>query len=91
MLISTREIRFKARPELDTNVFNDWARGKISEDVAAKYITNNNEINPPLTKDEFVELAHGLGYWQMGTMPEEIFDEIESYILRKETQRAEKH
>lgn len=86
MQLSTRKIKFKCRPYLDTKVFEDWAEGRIDESTAAVYVSNNNEIAPLLTDEEFIEIAHNCGFWKMGTMPNEMIVAMENYRIRKEEQ-----
>lgn len=49
----------------DVRTFMSWEKEKITTVMAAKRIARNNEWEE-LTTDEFIELAHCLGYWRKG-------------------------
>lgn len=49
----------------DVRTFKAWEKEEITVVMAAKRIARNNEWEE-LTTDEFVELAHSLGYWRKG-------------------------
>ena len=91
MILKNRDVSFKCCYELDVKVFKDWAGGLIASEVGAKYISNNNEIYPPLTSEEFVEMAHKFGYWQLETIPNELLIAMDNYRIRKEKELQEKN
>lgn len=49
----------------DVRTFKAWEKEEITVVMAAKRIARNNEWEE-LTTDEFIELAHSLGYWRKG-------------------------
>lgn len=55
---------------IDRSIFRTWASGSITAHSAMIRMMSNNHWLQELTDDGFIELAHSLGYWRPGKLPE---------------------
>lgn len=53
----------------DVKTLKAWEKGQIVSVIAAKRIASNNEWDN-FKEDEFIQLAHSLGYWRKGKYEE---------------------
>jgi hypothetical protein len=83
MELSTRIISLKGKAWVDTRTLQTWESRQITSAAAAKFVTSNNAIDPPLTAEEFEEFAHRLGFFQLGVDP----DEWRNVIARTERRK----
>lgn len=67
MRIGNKNFRFSAEQDAidrDCQMFWDWERGKISTESARKQICRSNGYPDEFLSDEdFIDMAHGFGYW----------------------------
>ena len=66
MKLSTRIIPLKGKAWVDTRTLQTWESRQITSAAAAKFVSNNNAIDPPLTAEEFEDFAHRLGFYRIG-------------------------
>lgn len=60
----------------DKKIFTKWEKGRTSTRYALQELLIQNNVSDYWTEEEFVKLAHSLGYWREG-FPGELKEEDE--------------
>ena len=55
---------------IDRSILRTWATGSITTHSAMERMKLNNHWDQELTDEGFTELAHSMGYWRPGKLPE---------------------
>lgn len=58
-------VKVQANVTRDRNTLMGWEKGRIPSEMAAIYLKNSNNWKE-LSAEEFVEIAHWLGYVRVG-------------------------